>query len=63
VFGLITYCMSGARLNQDVIVTLVLFGRTVRWKPSMFGPQRCDGESHDDADRDFKESVQRNGPR
>src|SRR5438874_9836088 len=29
----------------------------------MFWPQRYDGGSNDDSDRDFKESVQRDGPR
>jgi len=28
----------------------------------MFRPQRYDGESHDDANGDFKESVQSDGP-
>src|SRR6266403_2969946 len=50
-------------VRPELIATLALFGGAIGRKRSMFRPQRHDGESNDDADRDFKESVQRDGPR
>ncbi len=40
-----------------------LFDGAIGRKPLMFWPQRYDGESNDDSDRDFKEPLQRGGPR